>query len=97
MLELDPKLQELILGLITLLVTDGLKSLGALLKIDISGAASAIIAGVVALVLAFINGLFGFVPPEFHEVARVVMNLLVTILLAFGAYRQLKNFRPAQG
>lgn len=97
MLELDPQLQAMLLALVTLLVTDGLKALGELLKIDISGAASAIVAAVVALVLAVINGLFGFVPPEFHEVVRVIMQLLITILSAYGAYRQLKNFRPAQG
>ena len=93
MLELDPNLQALLLGFITLLVTDGLKSVGELFKVDISGAASAVTAGVVALVLSFVNGLFGFIPPEFHEIARIVMQLLVTVLGAFGAYRQLKHFQ----
>jgi len=97
MLELNPELQALLLGFITLLVTDGLKALGAIFKIDISGAASAVTAAIVAVVLSIVNGLFGFVPPEYFEVVRVVMSLIVTILSAFGAYKQLKNFRPAQG
>ena len=97
MLELDPKLQALLLGFITLIVTDGLKSLGEVFKIDISGAASAVVAAIVAVVLSILNGLFGLIPPEYHEIARIVMQLLVTILGAFGAYRQLKHFRPAQG
>ena len=97
MLELNPELQALLLGLVTLLVTDGLKSLGELFKIDISGAASAVIAAIVAVVLSVVNGLFGLIPPEYHEIARVAMQLLVTVLGAFGAYRQLKHFRPAQG
>jgi len=92
MLELDPQLQALLVAAVTFLVTEGLKALSNLIGFDLSGSASAIVAGVVALALAFVNGLLGFVPPEFHQVAQIIMALLVAILSSFGVHKTVKRF-----
>ena len=91
MLELNPELQALIIAGITFLVVEGLKALSNLIGLDLSGAAAALTAGVVAVVLAALTGLLGLVPPEYHEIARVVMALLVAILGSFGVHRQFKR------
>ena len=91
MLELDPELQALLIAGITFLVVEGLKALSNLVGLDLSGAAAAVTAGLVALALAAISGVLGWVPPEYHEVARVVMALLVAILGSFGIHRQFKR------
>ena len=97
MLELNPELQAIIIGLLTVLVTEGLKALGALVKLDLSGAAAAVTAGVVALVLTTVNALLGFVPPEYHELARGIMAFLIVVLSSFGVHRQLVRFTPSRG
>ena len=91
MLELDPELQALLIAGITFLVVEGLKALSNLVGLDLSGAAAAVTAGLVALALAAISGVLGWVPPEYHEIARVVMALLVAILGSFGIHRQFKR------
>ena len=91
MLELDPELQALLIAGITFLVVEGLKALSNLVGLDLSGAAAAVTAGLVALVLAAISGVLGWIPPEYHEIARVVMALLVAILGSFGIHRQFKR------
>ena len=91
MLELDPELQALIIAGITFLVVEGLKALSNLVGLDLSGAAAAVTAGLVALALAAISGVLGWIPPEYHEIARVVMALLVAILGSFGIHRQFKR------
>ena len=91
MLELDPELQALLIAGITFLVVEGLKALSNLVGLDLSGAAAAVTAGLVALALAAISGVLGWIPPEYHEIARVVMALLVAILGSFGIHRQFKR------
>jgi putative exporter of polyketide antibiotics len=97
MLELDPNLQALIIAGLTVLVTEGLKALSGVLHLDLSGAAAAVTAGFVALVLAVLSGVLALVPPEYHQVAQVVMALIVAILGSFGFHRQLKRFEPNRG
>ena len=92
MLELSPELQALLIAGVTFLVTEGLKALSNLLGFDLSGAGAAVTAALVAVALAAINGLLGAIPPEFHEIARVVMTLLVAILGSFGVHKQFKRF-----
>lgn len=92
MIELDPQLQALIIAGLTWLVTEGLKSLSGALGIDLSGAKTAVVAALVALVLAGVNGLLGLIPAQYHQVAQVIMTLLVAILGAFGIHNQAKKF-----
>jgi len=92
MLELDPQLQALILAGVTYLVTEGLKSLSNLLGFDLSGAGAAITAGIMALLLAAVSGLLNLIPPQYHEIAKVVMALIVSIFGSFGVHRLFKRF-----
>lgn len=92
MLELDPQLQALILAGVTYIVMEGLKALSSVIKIDLSGAAAAVTAGIMAVLLAALSGVLALVPPEYHEVARVVMALIVAIFGSAGLHRLIKRF-----
>ena len=96
MLELDPNLQALILAGVTYLVVEGLKSLGGVFGIDLSGAGAAVTAAVMAVVLASLSGLLAWVPVQYHEVAQVVMSLIVVIFGSFGAHGIVKKNRAAK-
>lgn len=97
MLELDPQLQALILAGVTYVVTEGLKALSNVLGFDLSGAAAAVTAGLMGLILALLSGLLAFIPPQYHEIAQVVMSLIVVILGSFGVHRLIKAFKPDRG
>jgi len=97
MLELDPQLQLLILAGVTYVVVEGLKALSGVLGFDLSGAAAAVTAGVMAVILAALSGVLALIPPEYHEIAQVVMTLIVSIFGSFGVHRLIKDFKPARG
>ena len=97
MLELDPTLQALILAGVTWLVTEGLKSLSGALNKDLSGMATAIVAGLMGIILAALSGVLSFIPPEYHQLAQVLMTLIVTILGAFGVHGIIKKSRNSYG
>jgi len=97
MLELDPNLQALILAGVTYIVVEGLKSLGGVFNIDLSGAATAVTAAVMAVVLAGLSGVLAWIPPQYHEVAQVVMSLIVVIFGSFGVHGIVKKNRAARG
>lgn len=89
MLEIPAELVALISAGVIFLVTEGLKTVGAWLKVDISGVGSVIAAAFSTAVIAFLNGLLGTVPVEYAETVRVALLLLVSILGAFGIHRRL--------
>ena len=97
MLELDPQLQALILAGVTYVVIEGLKALSGVLGFDLQGAAAAVTAGVMGLILAVLSGLLAFIPPQYHEIAQVVMSLVVVIFGSFGTHRIIKAFKPDRG
>ena len=97
MLELDPQLQALILAAVTYFVTEGLKALSNVLGFDLSGAAAAVTAGIMGLILAVLSGLLAFIPPQYHEIAQVVMSLIVVIFGTFGVPRFVRDFKPERG
>ena len=86
MLELDPNLQAIILAGVTYIVVEGLKSLGGVFGIDLSGAGTAVTAAVMAVVLAALSGVLAWIPPQYHEIAQVVMSLIVVIFGSFGVH-----------
>ena len=92
MLELSPELQALLIAGVTFLVTEGLKALGGLLKIDVSGAGSVVVAALVGVLLLLVNGWLALIPPEYNEIARSVMSLLVVVLSSFGVHKTVKRF-----
>jgi hypothetical protein len=85
---LPEPLRAVVAGLIATLVTEGLKSLGALFGIDLSGKAAAVTAAIVTAVLFFIDSLLAQIPPEFEAVA----NAIFALLIAVGIHRQFVRF-----
>lgn len=85
---LPEPLQVLIAGFIATLVTEGLKALGAVFGVDLSGKAALVTAAIVTAVVFFLNALLAQIPPEFEPVANAILALLVAI----GVHRQLVRF-----
>ena len=88
LITLPEPLRVVVAGFIAALVTEGLKALGNLFNIDLSGRAAALTALVVTAVLTYIDALLATVPPELET----VVNLIFALLIAFGVHRQLVRF-----
>ena len=91
MLEIPVELKAILVGFLTMILTQGLKAFANLLGKDFSGWAAAFVAVVVAAIVFFIDGLVGMVPPEYHDVVAGVFALIVTALSAFGIHYTRKN------
>lgn len=91
MVQLPPELEALIFAGVVFLVTEGLKVVSGWLGFDLSGAGAAIAAGLVAAVVALLNGLLGAIPPQFADIANAVLSLIIILLGAFGIHRQSKR------
>ena len=91
MLEIPVELQVIIIGFLTMILTQGLKALANLVGKDFSGWASALVAVVVAASVLFIQGLVGMVPPEYYDVAASIFAVILASLSAFGIHYTRKN------
>jgi len=92
-LQLPPELINFLLVIpLTFLITEGLKSLSALLGRDLTGAAAFIVAGLVAAVMAFINALLASIPPAQEPIWTAVFQLIVLLLGAAGLHKTIKRF-----
>jgi hypothetical protein len=90
--KLPEELKVIILPLITALVTEGLKAIGALFGVDLSGKAAAVVAAIAGALFFFADALLAKIPPEFEGVANAVLMLLVSILGAYGIHRTAVRF-----
>ena len=70
------------------IVTEGLKALGALFKIDLSGKAAAVTAALVTAIVFFANELLAKIPAQYDPVVSSIFALLVAVLGAYGIHRQ---------
>jgi di/tricarboxylate transporter len=87
-----PTVENLILLVVTFLITQGLKSLSNLAGKDFSGYASAIVAAVVALVVGLVQTvLLPSLPAEYLPIVETAAALLISILGAFGLHRTVKG------
>jgi uncharacterized protein YacL len=84
---LPDALVVIISGAIMFLATEGLKAVGAWLKIDLSGFAAGLTAIIVGLVVATLNGWLAMVPIQFAPFVNEVLTLLVLLLSGLGFYR----------
>lgn len=82
-------------GLITFLVTQGLKALANLFGFDFEGWASALVAIVAGAVIFFIEGVLGLVPVEQQPLVSAIIALVVSLLSAFGIHYTYRNVVPA--
>jgi hypothetical protein len=94
-LEIPLELQALIAMGIGYLVTQGLKSLGRLVKVDLSGWGAAITASIVTAVIYFLHALLSAIPAAAQPSVAIGLTLLVSILGAFGVHTTVKGFQPA--
>ena len=91
MVKLPPELESLIFAGVVFLVTEGLKVVSGWFGFDLTKAAAAIAAGIVAAIVALLNGLLGVIPVEFSSVAQSIFSLVIVVLGAFGIHRQFKR------
>ena len=92
LVQLPNELKLIIAPFITLLVTEGLKALGALFGVDLSGRAAAVSAAVVASVFVFADMLLAKVPAGAEPLVAGALDFLVVIMSAYGIHRQLVRF-----
>lgn len=89
--QLPDKLAGLIAVGMIYLVTEGLKALGGVFHVDISGAGSVIAAALTTAVVAFLNGWLALVPEAWAPVANQILTLIVLLLGAGGFWRLFKK------
>jgi hypothetical protein len=89
------ELELALAGLLAYLITEGLKSLGRYLKIDLSGHKAAITQALVGLLIVVVNGALALLPIEYHQIAEIVMVVLVALFAPAGVYNTFKKFAPA--
>lgn len=75
-------------GAIGWIVTEGLKALGKLVNVDLSGNAAAVTGALVTAFVFFSDLLLAKIPPQYDPVVSSVFALLVAILSAYGIHRQ---------
>lgn len=85
--ELPPELKNLLLIIITVLVTGFLKYLSGKLNYDLSGYAAQVASAVVAAILVLISAILSNIPAQFAPIAASVLSLLVVLLGSWGAYK----------
>jgi hypothetical protein len=77
---------------VAFLVTEGLKALGALFGVDLSGRAAAVTAAVAGALFFFADSLLARIPPEGEAIANGALAFLVVILSAYGIHRTAVRF-----
>lgn len=92
LVQLPNELKLIIAPFLTLLVTEGLKSLGALFGVDLSGRVAAVSAAVVSAVFVFADMLLAKVPAGAEPLVAGALDFLVVILSAYGLHRLAVRF-----
>lgn len=86
-----PWISVLLVGLVTWVVTEGLKSLSKVFGVDISGKASAVTATVVLTLVELINQLLATIPESAIPSVTAGLGFVFTLLSAFGLAGLLKK------
>lgn len=89
-------LAKLIAGIVTAVVTFGVKFAFKEYGIDLTGKATQFTAAVVLAIYEGINGLLAIVPAEWIPVVVSGLGFLTTLLIAFGIGSGVKKFWPAK-
>jgi hypothetical protein len=97
----SPDLSLAIAGILASLFTFGLKNLGSVFGIDLSGYSAALTAAVLAVVIALANSILALVPAPLQPVVAALMPVLAAILAAFGFHGIIKyigggSLKPAK-
>jgi hypothetical protein len=92
LVQLPENLKLILTPFVAFLVTEGLKAVGALFKIDLSGYAAAVTAAVAGALFLYADSLLALIPPAFEPFANGLLAFLFVILSAYGIHRQLVRF-----
>lgn len=84
-------LAQLILGLVTMAVTFGIKAIAKNFGVDLTGNATQITAAIVLTIFEFLNGLLLAVPVAWYPVVVTGLGFVTSILVASGAALVLKG------
>jgi hypothetical protein len=90
-LSLPVELQAMVAALIGYLVTQGIKSLSAMIGSDLSGWSAALTASVVTTIIYLITALLSAIPVSAQPSVAIGLTLLVSILGAFGIHNTVKS------
>jgi hypothetical protein len=94
--ELPEPLKMLLLALVTIVVTQALKSLSDALKYDLSGYSAQVTSAIVASILVIINSGLSHIPATWEPVVTAALNLVVVLLASWGGYKFIKQFKSKQ-
>ena len=92
LVQLPSELKLILTPFVAVLVTEGLKAIGALFGIDLSGRAAAVTAAVAGALFLFADNLLAQIPPAAEPFANGLLTFLIVILTAYGVHRQLVRF-----
>lgn len=84
-------LAQLIIGVVTVVVTFGLKAMLKEWGIDLTGKSTQITAALVTAIFEFLNGLLASVPPAWFPVVVSGLGFLTALLTAFGVALVIKG------
>jgi len=85
---------NLIQGAVIFLVTQGLKALGRLIGVDLSGYAALITAVLVAAVLAASEAIYAALPPDWQAVVVQGAEFMAALLAAMGVHYTVTQSLP---
>lgn len=87
-------LQLLLSGLVTALVTEGLKALSTVIGRDLTGKATVVASIIVGVVIFTFETIVAALPKEWQNVVQQFIQLILAILTAGGMWRFAKLARP---
>jgi len=85
-------LAQLVVAVVTLMVTYGLKFLVKEWGLDLTGKSTQITAVIVGLIYETANQWLALVPPDFYPVVVSAAGLITAVLVAFGTSGLIKKF-----
>lgn len=87
---------DVVQGFLIFLIVQGLKGLGRVIGVDLSGAAAIIAAVVVSGIVAAWTALVASLPPEWQDFATQLMAAIAALLVASGFHYTIRStFRPS--
>ncbi|NUQ86369.1 MAG: hypothetical protein HUU11_16815 [Anaerolineales bacterium] len=88
-------LAHLIIGIVGMAVTFGVKAMVKEWGIDLTGKATQITAAIVTAIFEFLNGVLASVPPDWFPVVVSGLGFVTALLTAFGVASYLKGKHTA--
>lgn len=88
-----PWLPVLLIGLVTFIVTLGVKGLAGAWGIDISGKATQLTATIVLAIVQSINAILAAIPPEHIPLVTASLGLIGALLTSFGVAGFIKTLK----